>query len=155
MHHILTVPKRLDLIFSTTPYDRMHKAIDYLGADPGPLNSYESEVGHAPPLTRGTHLRSTIVESFHSQSGQQGVWDAQIRDGERQADVQSSSGLFRDDSRIQSWITRHSQHPPISVDGDPDMGWANPTQVRAVSLMLNNKLSLVKGVIPSPLTRST
>lgn len=53
-------------------------------------------------------------------------------------------GLFWHDARIRSWYERYSRAHPIQLDGDPDLG-LNASQMRAVAMMLKERVSLVQG----------
>lgn len=55
-----------------------------------------------------------------------------------------AEGVFSRDARIRSWYTRYAQPTPVVVEGDPALG-LNPSQTRAVAMMLKEPLSLVQG----------
>ncbi|KAK0554635.1 hypothetical protein OC845_000667 [Tilletia horrida] len=55
------------------------------------------------------------------------------------------SSTFDSDCRIRSWAKRYDRDDPIVMDGDPDLGGLNTSQVRAVAMMLRNRVSLVQG----------
>ncbi|CAD6887657.1 unnamed protein product [Tilletia laevis] len=57
----------------------------------------------------------------------------------------SPSTTFDADCRIHSWARRYDRDDPIVIDGDPDLGGLNESQVRAVAMMLRNRVSLVQG----------
>ncbi|KAE8231934.1 hypothetical protein CF326_g3040 [Tilletia indica] len=52
---------------------------------------------------------------------------------------------FDADCRIHSWARRHDRDHPLVIDGDPDLDGMNASQVRAVAMMLRNRVSLVQG----------
>ena len=56
----------------------------------------------------------------------------------------SMGGLFVNDMRIRSWYERYARADPIVLDGDPDLG-LNASQLRAVAMMLRERVSLVQG----------
>ena len=56
----------------------------------------------------------------------------------------SRGGLFVNDMRIRSWYERYAREDPIVLDGDPDLG-LNASQLRAVAMMLRERVSLVQG----------
>jgi hypothetical protein len=65
---------------------------------------------------------------------------------EEPASAADMSGAFKDDQRIHSWARRYSQPDPIVMDGDPPLLGLNTTQIRAVALMISQRLSLIQGV---------
>ncbi|KAE8259440.1 hypothetical protein A4X13_0g1013 [Tilletia indica] len=52
---------------------------------------------------------------------------------------------FDADCRIHSWASRYDRDHPLVIDGDPDLDGLNASQVRAVAMMLRNRVSLVQG----------
>jgi hypothetical protein len=63
-------------------------------------------------------------------------------------------GVFAEDQRIQSWARRYSLPVPLVMDGDMALKGMNPSQIRAMALMVGNRVSLVQGVRPSVLLSS-
>jgi len=57
----------------------------------------------------------------------------------------SASTTFDADCRIRSWASRYDRAEPLVIDGDPDLGGLNASQVRAIAMMLRNRVSLVQG----------
>ncbi len=55
-------------------------------------------------------------------------------------------GIFKDDMRIQSWAKRYSRVNPVRVEGDPELQGLNATQIRAVAMMVGERISLIHGV---------
>ena len=55
-------------------------------------------------------------------------------------------GTFRGDMRIQSWARRYAEIDPITIDGDPDLSGLNKTQIRAIAMMIGQRISLIQGV---------
>ncbi|WFD31541.1 hypothetical protein MSPP1_002579 [Malassezia sp. CBS 17886] len=53
-------------------------------------------------------------------------------------------GLFAADCRIRSWYERYACAVPVRIDGDPELG-LTATQLRAVAMMLRERVSLVQG----------
>ncbi|CCU99092.1 unnamed protein product [Malassezia sympodialis ATCC 42132] len=53
-------------------------------------------------------------------------------------------GLFAQDQRIHSWCERYARARPVRVEGDPELG-LNRSQLRAVAMMLRERVSLVQG----------
>jgi hypothetical protein len=56
----------------------------------------------------------------------------------------SPRGILARDQLIQSWATRHATATPLSIEGDP-LITLNPTQTRAIAMILSNRISLVQG----------
>lgn len=62
-------------------------------------------------------------------------------------------GLLAKNELIQSWAKRYRAEDgrePVTVEGDPEVG-LNPSQMRAIAMMLSERLSLVQGVSASSL----
>ncbi|WFD19887.1 hypothetical protein MCAP1_002128 [Malassezia caprae] len=53
-------------------------------------------------------------------------------------------GLFAQDQRIHSWCERYARARPLRMEGDPELG-LNQSQLRAVAMMLRERVSLVQG----------
>ena len=142
----------------------MRDAIKQLHCDPtldeaaGERYASDREV-----ILRGTYLRDVLLRSFSPRvptkvaadppTGQRvdSVGHDQPVDMEREGFVSvrppiTLDGLFRHDSRIHSWAKRYSQLDPVIVEGDPVLMHMNPTQIRAIAMMLLNKFTLVQGV---------
>ena len=51
--------------------------------------------------------------------------------------------------RIMSWARRYSKEKPIIIEGDPDLGALNSSQLRAVAMMVGERISLIQGVSTS------
>jgi hypothetical protein len=58
----------------------------------------------------------------------------------------SDAGVFKDDIRIQSWARRYAEIDPVVVEGDPVLEGLNSTQLRAMALMIGQRISLIQGV---------
>jgi hypothetical protein len=59
---------------------------------------------------------------------------------------QEGESILADNQLIQSWTKRYrSTGKVVSVEGDPKVG-LNDSQMRAIALMLSERLSLVQGV---------
>ena len=112
-------------------YRRMLEAMQLLDAEPA------SQVEGEPELVlKGTHLRDALLKGF----------DPSCPDSQTDAS-QLDKGAFSDDPRISSWARRYRSEIPQVEEGDPQLP-LNPTQVRAIALMLSERLSLVQGVRP-------
>ncbi|KAK1220440.1 hypothetical protein PQX77_016821 [Marasmius sp. AFHP31] len=70
-----------------------------------------------------------------------------------QADVNSrvtlptsnTSGVFQNNMLIHSWATRYSRPNPVVVEGDPPLDGMNESQIRAMAMMIGERISLVQG----------
>jgi len=58
----------------------------------------------------------------------------------------SPDGILARNQLIQSW-TRRFRDTPLLVEGDPELE-LNPSQTKAIAMMLGERLSLVQGVGP-------
>ena len=108
----------------------------------------------------GTHMRDVILRSFSPSDGVyepkpfQSADDASYAAHEtldHPAQIGSENGgIFRDDMRIQSWARRHSRVNPVRVEGDPELRGLNATQIRAIAMMVSERVTLVHGVRADP-----
>jgi hypothetical protein len=104
----------------------------------------------------GTHLRDVILRSFSSSDDPHGPKHFQAADDASYAGHEAldhswkigdeHGGIFKDDMRIQSWAKRYSRVKPIRVEGDPELHGLNATQIRAVAMMVGERISLIHGV---------
>jgi hypothetical protein len=145
----------LDLGQSNIAYERMCHAITQLHQDPRILEKDNSDPENELVLL-GTHLRDVILYSFSSSKGAHEPQPFQAADDASYAAHDAldhpgligaeHGGIFKDDLRIQSWAKRHSRVKPIRVDGDPELHGLNATQIRAVAMMVGERISLIHGV---------
>lgn len=56
-----------------------------------------------------------------------------------------TSNSFDGDMRIKSWMERYARDNPLIMEGDPELG-LNQSQMKAVAMMLKERVSLVQGV---------
>ncbi|KAL4077685.1 P-loop containing nucleoside triphosphate hydrolase protein [Scleroderma citrinum] len=142
---------RVDVGLSNIVFDRMRAAIARLSQDP-------STQEHCAPdrqyILQGTHIRDILLHSFSPRSESlheplQAPDDVEYVPRERlehrSRELRDHSGAFKDDMRIQSWASRYARNDPIQIDGDPPLVDLNPTQVRAIAMMLGERISLVQG----------
>ena len=133
----------------------MCHAIAQLHQDPRALQEDNSNPENELVLL-GTHLRDVILRSFspsddaHKPKPFQAADDASYA-GHDALDHSwkiggDHKGIFKDDMRIQSWAKRYSRVDPIRVEGDPELHGLNATQVRAIAMMVGERISLVHGV---------
>lgn len=104
-------------------------------------------------ILQGTYLRDVILRSFQPPSQSEPIPESEVpqevfEEDHHEDDIPSRplKGLFGDDMRIQSWAGRYSDLEPLAVEGDPILRDLNATQIRAVAMMLSNRISLVQGV---------
>ena len=106
-------------------------------------------------IPQGTHLRNVLLRSLFPQSKSfheplQAPDDVEYVPREtlehRSREQHDHSGVFQDDTRIHSWAQRYARHDPIQIDGDPPLLGLNPTQIRAIAMMLGERISFVQGV---------
>jgi hypothetical protein len=145
----------MDLWQSRIAYDRMCHAIAQLHQDPRILEDDNSNPGGELVLL-GTHLRDVILRSFSPSDGVYEPKPFQAADDESYAAHDTLDhpaqigaelgGIFADDMRIQSWARRHSRVNPVCVEGDPELHGLNATQIRAIAMMVGERITLVHGV---------
>ncbi|KIJ60439.1 hypothetical protein HYDPIDRAFT_98653 [Hydnomerulius pinastri MD-312] len=143
---------RLDVGRSNIIFERMRTAISHFHQDPA-----APDADSAPDkqyIMQGTHLRDVLLESFSPASTSlheplQAADEVQYVSHEtlehQSREDRDHGGAFKDDMRIQSWARRYSQKDPIRIDGDPVLDGLNPTQIRAVAMMIGERISLVQG----------
>lgn len=110
-------------------------------------------------MLQGTHLRDVLLKSFSPEhvhlpqtlqepdnvdypSHQK--LDHGITVGKGESGYEEM-GAFRDDMRIQSWARRYAEIDPVVVEGDPDLSGLNRTQIRALAMMIGQRISLIQG----------
>ncbi|KAG6328408.1 hypothetical protein ID866_10681 [Astraeus odoratus] len=142
---------RIDVGLSNIVFERMRTAIARLNQD---LTVQEGSASDSQYILHGTHLRDVLLRSFSPGSRSlheplqapddveyvpRDTLEHQSREG------RDHGGAFKDDMRIQSWVQRYARRDPIRIDGDPHLHGLNPTQTRAVAMMLGERISLVQG----------
>lgn len=143
---------RLDVGRSNIIFDRMRAAILHFNHDPAVL-----EAGQTPDrqfVLQGTHLRDVLLRSFspasislHQPLQRPDEVEYPHETLQHQSrEEHEHSGAFKDDIRIQSWARRYARPNPIEMDGDPILATLNATQIRAVAMMIGERISLVQGV---------
>jgi hypothetical protein len=135
----------------------MRDAITHLNNDPVALASPEESVPDRQVILQGTHLRDVLLRSFAPAEEDRHA-HTPLQDADDEAYVAHETldhasrlggntfGVFSQDMHIHSWAMRHSMMPPIKMDGDPVLEGFNETQVRAIALMIRERMSLVQGV---------
>ncbi|KAH9960270.1 AAA domain-containing protein [Russula dissimulans] len=145
---------RLDLGQSNIAYERMCHAVTQLHQDPRALekdtSNPESEL-----VLLGTHIRDVILRSFSPTDGVYEPQPFQAADDasyaahdtlDHPAEIGAEHwGIFKDDMRIQSWARRHLRVNPVRVEGDPELYGLNATQIRAIAMMVGQRITLIHG----------
>ncbi|KAJ6518598.1 P-loop containing nucleoside triphosphate hydrolase protein [Mycena sanguinolenta] len=148
---------RIDVGLTNIVYKRMRDAIGHLNHDPQQLEASATSADRELIL-QGTHLRDILLSSSQPAVGgndENGTDEGQLKsvlvadDGtvreEEPVSPNDSYGAFKDDQRIHSWVLRYSQPKPMVMDGDPPLDGLNATQIRALALMIGQRLSLIQG----------
>ncbi|KAK2466612.1 hypothetical protein APHAL10511_000870 [Amanita phalloides] len=149
---------RLDVGISNLIYERMRTAVTRFNHDvdlqePCFIDNDEQMV------LCGTHLRDVFLRSFspehaHLPQPLQAPDDVDYPSHQRLdrgsflgkgRSGYDQMGAFRDDMRIQSWARRYAEIDPLVLEGDPDLGGLNATQIRALALMIGQRISLIQG----------
>jgi len=127
----------------------MRTAVSHLSQDPIALSKHPSFI------LQGTHLRPILLSSFSSSTlskSPHALQDPDDKEYMPHETLEHASrittdhwGVFRDDMRIQSWARRYAELNPVRIEGDPILP-LNPTQVRAIAMMVGERISLVQGV---------
>ena len=133
----------------------MCHAVTQLHQDPRILEDDYSNPGSELVLL-GTHLRDVILRSFSPTDGVYEPKPFQAADDASYAAHDTldhlaqigtrHGGIFGDDMRIQSWARRYSRVNPVCVEGDPKLHGLNATQVRAIAMMVGERITLIHGV---------
>ncbi|EPQ55806.1 P-loop containing nucleoside triphosphate hydrolase protein [Gloeophyllum trabeum ATCC 11539] len=134
---------RLDVGYTNVIYERMRTAIGSLVHDPALLEKEsDTSASDRQLILQGTHLRDKLLRSFASDEDVNQLQPPRAEDGAK--DDEDLSFLSAD-MRIHSWIQRYSRPNPVVVEGDPVLSGLNPTQIRAIALMVGKRMSLVQG----------
>ncbi|KAJ6491433.1 P-loop containing nucleoside triphosphate hydrolase protein [Mycena vitilis] len=129
---------RIDVGRSNIVYARMRDAIGHMNHDPRALEAAAMSADRELIL-QGTHLRDILLRSSQPMREEQ---EPAVVTDEGAADTH---GAFKDDQVIHSWAQRYSQPVPLVLEGDPPLDGLNATQIRAMALMIGQRLSLIQG----------
>ncbi|KAJ7749093.1 P-loop containing nucleoside triphosphate hydrolase protein [Mycena maculata] len=152
---------RIDVGRSNIVYDRMRDAIEHLNHDPQRLEEAAMSADRQLIL-QGTHLRDVLLCSSQPLLQDNAVGGDEWRDveaaksglvtdegaepqEEEERPAPNTDGAFKDDQRIHSWARRYSEPNPLVMEGDPVLTGLNATQIRAVALMIGQRVSLIQG----------
>ncbi|KAG2035496.1 P-loop containing nucleoside triphosphate hydrolase protein [Suillus americanus] len=147
---------RLDVGRSNIVYIRMREAISRFNQDPQALADPTHLISSPDNqfILHGTHLRDVLLRSFSPdrpslhvplQPADEVKYVPRGRLEHDSREVREHGGAFKEDMHIQSWARRYSQINPIAIDGDPVLEGLNATQIRAVAMMIGERISLVQG----------
>ncbi|KAG1823050.1 P-loop containing nucleoside triphosphate hydrolase protein [Suillus variegatus] len=147
---------RLDVGRSNIVFIRMREAISRFSQDPEALEDSTNLI--SPPnnqfVLHGTHLRDVLLPSFSPdrpslhvplQHPDEVRYVPRGRLEHDSREVREHGGAFKEDMHIQSWARRYSRINPIVIDGDPVLEGLNATQIRAIAMMIGERISLVQG----------
>lgn len=147
---------RLDVGRSNIVFIRMREAISRFSQDPEALEDPTHLI--SPPnnqfVLHGTHLRDVLLRSFSPdrpslhvplQHPDETRYVPRGRLEHDSREVREHGGAFKEDMHIQSWARRYSRINPIVIDGDPVLEGLNATQIRAIAMMIGERISLVQG----------
>ncbi|KAJ7468512.1 P-loop containing nucleoside triphosphate hydrolase protein [Mycena latifolia] len=140
---------RIDVGRSNIVYDRMRDAIGHLNHDPQKLEAAAMSADRELIL-QGTHLRDILLRTSQPESDkplglEEQEWPAESALVADDGAVLDTDGAFKDDQRIHSWARRYSQPKPLIMEGDPPLEGLNTSQVRAMAMMIGQRVSLVQG----------
>ncbi|KAH0579749.1 hypothetical protein H2248_002586 [Termitomyces sp. 'cryptogamus'] len=148
---------RVDVGHSSIIYERLREAVSHLHHDP---TVYE-EASHTDPqpIMVGTHLRDVLLRTFEPLEEEESPAHVGLQAADEVTYLpreklehswigttgSSQSGAFKDDIRIQSWARRYTEQNPVVIEGDPVLTGLNATQLRAVAMMIGQRISLIQG----------
>lgn len=146
---------RLDVDHSQAVYVRMREAIADLHHDPHHDPIFTELSSDNQIILQGTSLRDVILRTFspneqHPHVPLQSSDDVEYMPKhalEHGITVNADNlGLFKDNQLIHSWARRYSRPDPVVVEGDPILDGLNSIQIRAMAMMIGQRVSLVQGV---------
>ena len=146
----------MDLGASDAAFNRMRRAISKLEYSPESAEFHPGNSVTKEYIIEGTYLRDVLLQSFPDKIG--GAQEIRLQDPSdsnyaRLEQLEHPShfnndvcGAFSKDMRIRSWAARYMRRDPVKIEGDPDLGEANESQIRAVATMIGERVSLIQGV---------
>ncbi|KAJ6542591.1 P-loop containing nucleoside triphosphate hydrolase protein [Mycena capillaripes] len=146
---------RIDVGRSNIVYTRMRDAIGNLNHDPQQLEAAAMSADRELIL-QGTHLRDILLRSSQPVAEEEVTEEDALQPdsaafvadeglAQEESTVPDTHGAFKDDQRIHSWAQRYSQPKPLVMEGDPPLDGLNATQIRAMAMMVGQRLSLIQG----------
>ncbi|KAG8935227.1 hypothetical protein FRC01_005483 [Tulasnella sp. 417] len=128
--------EQLDLWSSDVASQRMTEAVRSL--DVNLENNLPIGSATREPILQGTFLRDVLLQEFRNPS-------LESPSGGEQDLAITQPGAFSEDHLIQSWAHRYIRPSPIPIPGDPVLKDLNESQLKAIALMIGNKISLIQG----------
>ncbi|KAK4688511.1 carbonic anhydrase, partial [Tremellales sp. Uapishka_1] len=100
-------------------------------------------------ILNGTALRSTFLRAFQEDYVAAATSLAPLKPTDVDATaipahLDQKEGILARNQLIRSWTERYRREKPVRVEGDPVLK-LNPSQMRAIAMMLSERLSLVQG----------
>ncbi|EJD05026.1 P-loop containing nucleoside triphosphate hydrolase protein [Fomitiporia mediterranea MF3/22] len=147
---------RLDLGTSNIAFQRMYDAINKLAKDPemiekDPQNLSDNKMYRL----EGTGLRDVLLKSFAEPKELQRQSHHLQDPGEQHylshdqlehdSRIDQAGGALSENQLIQSWARRYRQPDPVVVEGDPPLNHLNASQIRAMAMMIGERISLIQG----------
>ncbi|KAG8939053.1 hypothetical protein FRC00_014232, partial [Tulasnella sp. 408] len=127
---------QLDLWSSDIAAQRMTEAVRSLDVDLD--NDVLGGSAGREPILQGTFLRDVLLQGFCNPSSQGSI--------ERRQELSiTQPGVFSQNHMVQSWAHRYIRPSPIPIPGDPILKDLNESQIKAMALMIGNKISLIQG----------
>ncbi|KAG0707217.1 P-loop containing nucleoside triphosphate hydrolase protein [Suillus ampliporus] len=145
---------RLDVGRSNIAFIRMREAMSRFNQDPQALEDRARSSPDHQCILHGTRLRDVMLRSFSPdrpslhvplQPPDEVEYVPRVRLEHDSREVRDHGGAFKEDMYIQSWARRYSRINPIVIDGDPVLEGLNVTQMRAIAMMIGERISLVQG----------
>ncbi|KAL5520432.1 hypothetical protein ACEPAG_9656 [Sanghuangporus baumii] len=153
---------RLDLGTSNIAFQRMRDAINNLVRDPEFIERHPENTGNEREYRlEGTGLRDVLLKSFSlPEEMQPESHHLQDPDDphylsheklERESKLNSRqsrslvNGAFSENQLIQSWARRYRSPNPAIIEGDPPLDHLNSSQIRAMAMMIGERISLIQG----------
>ena len=140
----------------------MREAIRRLNRDPVVIERHSENIHDDKELKlEGTQLRDVLLKSFsmpeelrprsthlqdpedrHYLSHEQLEHESRLKDVLGRPEV---NGAFSENQLIQSWARRYRSPNPVVVEGDPPLDHLNASQIRAMAMMIGERMSLIQG----------
>jgi len=131
---------RVDVGFNDVVYRRLEEALRCLH-----LNVEQQEAASTSTeetVLTGTRLRDVILQSWSPNHLHRSL-DTLGPDAKSTLSHEPS-GIFAKHPQIQDWVARHVMSPPARLPSDPYLD-LNDSQLRAIAVMLRERVSLVQG----------
>ncbi|KIL60706.1 hypothetical protein M378DRAFT_193589 [Amanita muscaria Koide BX008] len=137
---------RLDVGISNLIYERMRAAVTRLNHDVG-TQEPKIVADDQEMILHGTCLRDVLLRAFTPDLPRplQAPDDVDYPSHQKLDHGEITSGAFKEDMRIQSWARRYAETDPIAIDGDPDLTGLNCIQIKALAMMIGQRISLIQG----------